>query len=94
MQSWIDEFAEETGIDITAEYVNGEIMLRTNELFDVYINGTPLWESIGEIIREVADPSYSETNLPARPTSPVGWLIILVGTVATAYEMYQWLQEN
>ena len=94
IQSWLDEFEEETGIEITVEYVNGELILRTNEHFDVYIYGVPVWDSVGKIIREVADPSYSATNLPSRPTSGAGWIILLVGSVATAAEMYQWLQEN
>lgn len=90
IQSWIEEFEENIGIEVTVEYINGELMMHTNEYYiDFYIDGEVVLEELGEIIREVVDPSFSVTSLPERPTHPVGWLIILVGVVATAVEMYQ-----
>ena len=47
--------------------------MHTNEYYiDFYIDGEVVLEELGEIIREVVDPSFSVTNLSRKTNSPCG----------------------
>lgn len=69
------------------------MVLRTDEQLDIFILGVPVWESIGTLIKEMAVPGYPVGNIPKK-TPSANWLLVLVDVAATAYNWYNWLQDN
>ncbi len=93
IRSWIDEFEEDTGIQITVEYVNGKLVLRTNEQLDIFVLGVPVWRSIGTLIKEMVVPGYPVGNVPKKSPS-ASWLLVLVDVGFTAVNWYNWLRDT
>ena len=93
IQSWIEEFEEDTGLEITVEYIDGRLLLRTNQQLDVFILGIPVWESIGNLIKEIIVPGYPLGSIPKKTPGAI-WLLVLVDVAATGYYWYNWLQDN